>query len=788
VSLPRHFELNANMSDDPDDGNELKVDQALLDFMRRFDAGNPEDRETFLKEHPEIADQLRVLLEAADWIENMAGPTVAELAAGGPVPNGSQTGQSMPLDDIGLDPNAMTLPMQRNSSDTPKASTAPSLPLPGPIPERSRNARKSISIDDSTLPPNEAVADFSLTNLPNLDNSQSVLPYRFGDYILERVLGRGGMGVVYLAFQVQLERRVAIKMIRSGALASDDEVNRFYTEARSAASLTHPSIVTVYHCGEHDGHHYFSMDFIPGTDLAKRIVSGPMTPMEAVRYVRDVARAIDYAHQQGVVHRDLKPANVLIDESDCVVITDFGLAKQMGSDKGLTATGATLGTPSYMSPEQAAGKSEEQDESTDVYAIGAILFALLTGKPPFQGESVLQTIMQVIHRPAPTVRQIHPNIHADLDTIVTKCLEKSPARRYASAGDLADDLDRFYQGVPITARPPSFLRRAKHWLVNVPLIAAVTGSRNIEPTASQRWAQNIMIACVFASIIAWFTGGRITEYWHDSILPRHISIASGNPGGMYYEIAGKLAERLQLTSGSEPHVLATNGSLENIRQLLDQKAHLALMQESSVRSDQQVAVVAPLFYEAIHILVPKNSQVEHMDQLIGKKIVMGMRDSGTRQAASRLLKHFNVTEDNATIVDSDWTHAESNKDADALIAVIKVGQTGINDLLKDGRFRLLSIDNATALALEEPMFRLFEIPATAYSSGSATSIQTLATTALLVVRRDAPSKLVDACLNAIYKEDPTSIGIIPFALAANWQGLPYHDAARRFFTSAEGNR
>jgi TRAP-type uncharacterized transport system substrate-binding protein len=168
---------------------------------------------------------------------------------------------------------------------------------------------------------------------------------------------------------------------------------------------------------------------------------------------------------------------------------------------------------------------------------------------------------------------------------------------------------------------------------------------------------------------------------------------------------------------------------------------------------------------------------------------MGMRDSGTRQAASRLLKHFNVTEDNATIVDSDWTHAESNKDADAFIAVIKVGQTGINDLLKDGRFRLLSIDNATALALEEPMFRLFEIPATAYNNNkSSAAIQTLATTALLVVRRDAPAKLVDACLNAIYKEDPTSIGIIPFALAANWQGLPYHEAARRFFTREEGNR
>lgn len=745
------------MSDELDDGTEMKLDQALLDFMRRFDSGNPDDRETFLAEHSDIAPQLRVLLEAADWIEQMAGPTLGELG------NSTANSQRQSEQPDAQDPNALTQPVFKHG-------------------------HRQISVNDSTLPPQNIVGDFSLTNLPNPDNSQSILPYRFGDYVLEQVLGRGGMGVVYLAFQVQLERRVAIKMIRSGCLASDDEVNRFYAEARSAASLTHRNIVTVYHCGEFEGHHFFSMDYIPGTDLAKRIASGPMTPKEAVRYVRDVARAIDYAHQQGVVHRDLKPANVLIDESDEVIITDFGLAKQMGSDKGLTATGATLGTPSYMSPEQAAGNSHEQGASTDVYAVGAVLFALLTGKPPFQADSVLQTIMQVIHRPAPTVRQFHPNIHADLDTIVTKCLEKSPSRRYATAGELADDLDRFYQGIPIQARPPSLARRAKHWLANVPLVAALTGSRNIEPTRSQRIAQNVMILSIFAISLIWITGGRITEYWRDTSLPRHISIASGTPGGMYYELAGKLAERLQRSNGAESHVIATNGSLENLRQLIDKHAQMALMQESSVRSGQEVSVVAPLFYEAVHILVPKDSTIEKLSQLVGKRIIMGSKDSGTYQAASRLLKHYDVTPENATIIDSDWTHADSNKDADALIAVIKVGQQGIHDLLRDGRFRLLPVDNATKLALEEPMFRLFEIPATAYNNEAQAPIQTLATTALLVVRRDAPSRLVEECLNAIYNEDPSIMGVIPFSLAANWQGLPYHDAARKYFAGSEGNR
>ena len=755
------------MSEELEDGTESKLDQALLDFMRRSDAGQIEDREVFLNEYPEIATQLRTLLDAADWIENMAGPTLSELADSTAKAKIDNLQTTVPTDEARRDLNAFTMPVVPSTY----AFSTQEVPF---------------SPYDSTLPPAKIQPDFSLNNLGNTNNSQSILPYRFGDYILERVLGRGGMGVVYLAFQVQLERRVAIKMIRSGCLASDDEVTRFHTEARSAASLAHPNIVTVYQCGECDGHHYFSMDYIPGTDLAKRISSGPMSPKDAVRYVRDVARAIDYAHQQGVVHRDLKPANVLIDESDAVVVTDFGLAKQIGSDQGLTATGATLGTPSYMSPEQAAGKSEDQGTSTDVYAIGAILYALLTGRPPFHGESVLQTIMQVIHRPAPKVRQSHPNVHSDLETIVTKCLEKLPSRRYASAGELADDLDRFYQGIPITALPPSIVRRAKHWLANVPLVAAIAGTRNIEPTKSQRIAQNVLIVCMFMLAMVWLAGGRIAEYFRNTNMPRNVSIASGAPGGMYYELAGKMANRLHSGSGREPHVIATNGSLENLRQLIEGKAALALMQESSVRSDQ-VAVVAPLFYEAVHILVPKDSKIEQLVELAGKRIMMGTKDSGTYQTATRLLKHFGVTPENTMLVESDWTHTDRLVDADVVIAVTKVGQQGIVDLLKDGSYRLLSIDNAARLALDEPMFHFYEIIDSVYGSENKNRVYTLRTTALLVVRRDAPARLVEECLRAIYDGPPIAEGLIGLDLAANWQGLAYHQAARRFYAKKTGS-
>jgi eukaryotic-like serine/threonine-protein kinase len=735
------------MSDEVQEGEEIELDQALLEFMRRFDAGQIDDRESFLQEFPDLAPRLRVLLDAADWIEKMAGPTLGELA-------------TKPFDG-----NSETI------APTPKGTASP---------------QRMISIDESTLPPDPHLGDFVLSSVPSFENSQSILPYRFGDYVLERVLGRGGMGVVYLAFQVQLERKVALKMIRSGALASQDEMTRFYTEARSAASLTHPNIVSVYHCGEIDGHHFFTMDFVPGTDLSKRLDRGPMAPREAVRYVRDVARAIHYAHERGVVHRDLKPANVLIDEADEVMITDFGLAKQMDSDQGLTATGAALGTPSYMSPEQAAGKSEEQGASTDVYAMGAILYALLTGKPPFSADSVLQTMLQVIHRTAPTVRLSNPNIHVDLDTIVIKCLEKSPGRRYATAGDLADDLDRFYQGIPITARPPSMPRRVKHFLAHVPLVAAITGVRNVEPSRSQRVAQNVMIATALMSVILWLTTGSVMNYWRDHSMPSHLTIASGTPGGMYFELAGKLAERFNSSNG-DSRVVATNGSLENLKQLEGNKAQMALMQESSVRSDQ-VAVVAPLFYEAVHVLVPGTSEIHTLQDLIGKRIAMGAKDSGTRQAAIRLLKQFGVTPDKITVLDTDWTQLDHIKDADAVIAVIRAGQSGMADLLKSNRYRLLSIENASRLALTEPMFRVFSIPEGTYENSSGRPIETLATTALLVVRRDAPSRLVEECLKVVYERTPASDGFIPVELAANWQGLPYHEAARKYFAPFEGAR
>jgi TRAP transporter TAXI family solute receptor len=744
------------MINESDDESELELDQALLEFMRRFDAGNPEDRDTFLQRYPQLSGRLSELLDTADWIETMAGPILAPNPL--PLPDlANPSSEKFP--EVSFDPNAMTMPAKGSEP-------------------------RIISPDESTLPPPTRSRDFSFSSLPSVDNTQGVLPCRFGEYTLEKVLGRGGMGVVYLATQTNLSRQVAVKMIRSGALASDDEVNRFYAEARSAGSLMHSSIITIYHCGEHEGHHFFSMDYVPGTDLAKKLAEGPMAVRDAVRYTCDVAKAIDYAHSQGVVHRDLKPANVLINEDDEVVLTDFGLAKRMDSNEGLTATGAALGTPSYMSPEQAAGKSEEHSASTDVYAIGAILYALLVGKPPFQAESIMQTMMQVMNRPASSVRASRSDVHPDLDTIVMKCLEKTPSRRYASARELADDLQRFYSGAPIEARAPSWLRKAKHWLANVPIIAALSGHRNVEPSVSQRRAQNIGMLVLLLGISLWLIGPSSLQYMRDHSVPRSFAIASGSSGGMYFQMAGEITKVLESETGMHANVISTFGSLENLKHLLENRAQMAIMQESAVRSDQ-VAVVAPLFYEAVHILVRKDLEIRNVEAIANKRVMLGSPESGTRQAATRLLSHFAIDVDKLAIVNGDWFEEDLRKQAEVVVAVIKVGQPGMHKMLDSEGFEFLSLTNVGALALEEPMFRPYEIQPAEYSLDRTTPIQTLATTALLVVRKDASSRFVGDSLQAIYRKDKPLVGMIPFELASNWQGLPYHEAARKFFTSPD---
>ncbi len=283
-------------------------------------------------------------------------------------------------------------------------------------------------------------------------------------------LGRGGMGVVYQARQAGLDRLVALKMILSGAHAGPEDLARFRAEAEAVARLQHPNIVQVFEVGQHDGKPFFSMEFCRGGGLDRKLDGTPLPPKEAARLVEILARAVHAAHQQNVIHRDLKPANVLLTADGTPKITDFGLAKKL-DEAGRTQTGAVIGTPSYMAPEQAGGKGKLIGPATDVYALGAILYELLTGRPPFKASSALDTVLLVLADDPIPPRQLQPKTQRDLETICLKCLQKDPRKRYGGAEALAEDLRRFQAGEPIAARPVGAGERAVKWVRRRPAVA-----------------------------------------------------------------------------------------------------------------------------------------------------------------------------------------------------------------------------------------------------------------------------------------------------------------------------
>jgi tRNA A-37 threonylcarbamoyl transferase component Bud32 len=283
-------------------------------------------------------------------------------------------------------------------------------------------------------------------------------------------LGRGGMAVVYKARQESLHRIVALKMILAGAHAAPEEVARFRIEAEAVAQLQHPHIVQIYETGQKDGCPYYSLEFVEGGSLARQLDGRPWSADKAARLVECLAQAIQHAHAHGIVHRDLKPGNVLLTANGQPKVTDFGVAKRLDSNLGHTRTGAVLGTPSYMAPEQAEGK-RAVGPAADVYGLGAILYELLTGRPPFHGATPLDTVLQVVSEEPTAPRRWQPTVPRDLETICLKCLEKDPRRRYASAQALSEDLLRFLAGEPIAARPPGPLGRFDRWARLRPALA-----------------------------------------------------------------------------------------------------------------------------------------------------------------------------------------------------------------------------------------------------------------------------------------------------------------------------
>ena len=289
------------------------------------------------------------------------------------------------------------------------------------------------------------------------------VPHSWGDFELLEELGRGGMGVVYKAHQRSLDRVVALKMVSTGPAASKTELARFRAEAQAVARLDHPSIVPLYEAGEHEGRPYFTMKFVEGTTLARRLAAGPLPPREAAALLAPICRAVHFAHQQGVLHRDLKPSNILIDAAGRGHVTDFGLAKLVGADADLTYSGALVGTPCHMAPEQAAGARGQVGPASDVYSLGTILYQMLTGRPPFQAASPVDTVLLVLEQEPVPPRLLNPLADRDLEMIALKCLQKPPELRYASAAALAADLDAFLADEPVAARSGLFSQVVARW-------------------------------------------------------------------------------------------------------------------------------------------------------------------------------------------------------------------------------------------------------------------------------------------------------------------------------------
>ncbi len=433
-----------NMSERPGqdlDGLDIDLARRIDEACRRFEADRRAGKSGAIGDYlAEVAEEgqpaLRLELEALERELRGAGETIAP-------------------------------PQDSSVAEAP--TIAPAGPATAPIPGL---ARPSVHEEATVAPRDQATGDLGSAG-PVPPEASATEPHP----LLRRLRGRPragprrhGRGLP--ARQVSLNRPVALKMILAGQLATETDVRRFHTEAEAAANLDHPGIVPIYEVGQHEGQHYFSMGFVEGQSLSQRLAEGPIPPREAAALMVKVAAAIEYAHRHGVIHRDLKPANILLDQSGNPRVTDFGLAKKVQGDSGLTGSGQIMGTPSYMPPEQAGGNRSDVGPAADVYSLGATLYALVTGRPPFQAATAMDTVLQVIGEEPVPPRLLNPSLPGDLETICLKCLEKDPSRRYATAQALVDDLGRWLGGEPILARPAGRLERMAKWSRRNPAAAA----------------------------------------------------------------------------------------------------------------------------------------------------------------------------------------------------------------------------------------------------------------------------------------------------------------------------
>ncbi|HVS34766.1 MAG TPA: serine/threonine-protein kinase [Gemmataceae bacterium] len=484
------------------------------------------------------------------------------------------------------------------------------------------------------------LADFAADLPPALAEAPTVAPGTaaesspitvrcIGDYELLEEIARGGMGVVFKARQVSLNRIVALKMILTGQFASAAEVQRFRTEAEAAANLDHPNIVPIYEVGEHEGQQYFSMKLVEGGSLAAEVPKLVGEPRRAAQLLAAAARAVHHAHQRGVIHRDLKPANILLDRDGQPQITDFGLAKR-AADVGQTHSGAIVGTPSYMAPEQASGRKGAVTTLADVYGLGAILYELLTGRPPFTGATPLDVMMQVLEKEPEPPTKVNPKADGDLEAICLKCLQKDPSRRYPTAAALAEELEHWLAGEPLTARPPStaqlilrWLRkniRAAAWVLLIGVLCGVVGPLGMGLVVLQSFDSGFSIAHAVSPESQWEIPWLTSFHW--SLVPVWVVALLFFGGPLLFLASGWLLQRTVrprdrgadvltgMATGAVagltayalvigPLYLVNTAVLKAQAELgdLQEAAHIAVLSEAGKPSDNSVAEAQALKIE-----------------------------------------------------------------------------------------------------------------------------------------------------------------------------------------------
>lgn len=402
---------------------------------------------------------------------------------------------------------------------------------PTPIPDRDRPPPEPstvTAVPSDAAPSNTETLTPSPAPAPGASRSFPDVP----GYEVLGELGRGGMGVVYQARHTQLNRLVALKVVLAGGHAGEQELRRFRTEAESVARLQHPNIVQIYEVGQHNGLPYIALEFCPGGSLAAQLGRAPLPPPETAEIVAALARAMHAAHQAGIVHRDLKPQNVLLAEDGTPKVTDFGLAKRLDVTSGQTATGAVLGTPSYMAPEQARGE-KDIGPAADVYGLGAILYELLTGRPPFRADTPLATVQQVLSDEPEPPAHLRPKLSPDLEAVCLKCLRKAPDDRYPSALSLAKDLRRFLDGTPVVARKRVVSERVALWLRRAGPVQVLLGlaALYLLVAAAAAAGQGCYVAVpVLGTVLGLF------------LWPRAVVLAFGVPALVCFTVTGVVCE------------------------------------------------------------------------------------------------------------------------------------------------------------------------------------------------------------------------------------------------------